>query len=230
MPPARAIIDSTAAAEGRVPLGDERLDDMLAGGLRAGELCGFYGTAEAGVGGVRRHLPDIVCHCARYTGAVFYVPLVDSATGALRESQRRLEAIKTAHPVRALATRPRDMDSITDQAHYYAGRDEIRLIVIDPFEAITPARQDVDAWENTAQVTRDVKALARAVGPIGVPVILACTTWTSPGSGRRGSSLGGGGRALPADPLVAAADILLRTNGRYPEMVKNRHGRTQLHW
>jgi hypothetical protein len=35
---------------------------------------------------------------------------------------------------------------------------------------------------------------------------------------------------LPTDPLVAAADILVQTNGRYIDMVKNRHGTTHLYW
>ena len=210
---------------------------MLAGGLRKGELCVFYGTVEAGVGGVRRHLPDVVGHCARYTGAVLYVPLIEVATGALREVQRRLDKAK-AYPIRALGTRLRDMEDIAEQADRYAQRDDIRLMVIDPFEAIipdrTPDQADPDAdpedeetaEAEAAQVSRDLKALARS---IHAPIVLTCVTWTGRKRGYR-HNLPDHGRELPADPLVAAADVMLRTNGRYPEMVKNRHGLTQLAW
>lgn len=235
VPPVRAIMDSTAAADGLVPLGDDRLDEMLAGGLRVGELCVYYATAEVGVGGVRRRLPDIVCHCATTTGAVFYVPLVEVATGAVGEAQRRLEKAK-AFPVRVLAPpRQRSVEDIAEQADYYAERDDFRLMVIDPFDAIladpvsAEADPDADPEEEgeepqAAQVSRELKGLARS---LNLPVVLACATWTGR---RRGPYRSSAGRDLPADPLVAAADVMIRTNGRYPEIRKNRHGPIELPW
>lgn len=104
------------------------------------------GSGDQPVAGSARPLPpselsrrpgpgDVQVVQARMTGT----PIGPTArASAFMSRVTWVEFSETAGPVRALATRPRGMDSIADQAHYYAGRDEIRPIVIDPFEAITP--------------------------------------------------------------------------------------------
>jgi hypothetical protein len=55
------------------------------------------------------------------------------------------------------------------------------------------------------------------------PVVAVCTTATYVRQRRDR-------RPLPADSLICDADILLPTNGRLVNMVKNRNGVTQLDW
>jgi hypothetical protein len=210
-----------------VPLGDERLDEMLAGGLRPGELCGLYANLEVGLGGVRRVLARIVGHCVSQIGPALYFALTPAAAEARRQIVSQLGP-RTDETVLAPAVRSYTVESLEDRAGSIGERYPFRIIVVDQLDAVAPDDRQADYWEHEAQVVRSLKALARSMQ---TPVLTTCTEWVYPGShpqhrDRRSST----DRSLPTDALVAAADILLQTNGRYVEVVKNRHGATRLHW
>jgi hypothetical protein len=211
-----------------VPLGDERLDEMLAGGLRPGELCGLYANLEVGLGGVRRVLARIVRHCTTGGSApVLYFALTPAAGEARRQIPGHLGP-RAGEAVLAPPVRSYTVESLEDRAGSFAERHPFRLIVVDPLDAVAPDDGHGEGWEHEAQVVRSLKALARSVQ---TPVLTTCTEWVYPAARppqrpARSSTQ----RSLPTDPLVAAADVLIQTNGRYAEMVKNRHGMTRLHW
>jgi hypothetical protein len=234
--PTQAIRLAAADVDGLVPLGDERLDEMLAGGLRAGELCGLYAEVELGLGAVRRVLPPIVGHCARQVGPVLYFALTPVAAEVRDRTVHRMGAHSTA--VLTPPARRYSIEELEDRASYHTDRNPVRLVVVDQLDAIDPDVPDADGWEHEAQITRDLKALARS---IRTPILVTCTEYIYAGSDRQDqfqrkfsrrdphlddSSI----RPLPTDPLVAAADILLQTNSRYIDMIKNRHGMTHLNW
>jgi hypothetical protein len=240
--PAQAIRLAAADADGLVPLGDERLDEMLAGGLRAGELCGLYAEVELGLGAVRRVLPPIVGHCARQVGPVLYFALTPVAAEVRDRTVHRMgehgEAVLTP------PARRHSIEELADRTGYYTDRGLVELVVVDQLDAIAPDVPDADGWEHEAQITRDLKALARS---IWTPILVTCAEYIYAGSDRqyqfRRKFTGRDPypyrddspdrppvRPLPADPLVAAADILLQTNGRQVDMIKNRHGATHLNW
>jgi hypothetical protein len=223
--PRQAVRLSAADADGLVPLGDERLDEMLAGGLRAGELCGLYADVDIGLGGVRRVLAPIISHCATRVGPVLYFALTPAAAGVRDKIVGHLGS-DHARAVLAAPARRHSIEEMEDRAGYYADRNPFCLILIDQLDAIDPDTPDADGWEQEAQITRDLKAFARSAR---APILVTCTEWIYPGSARRYRHAAPA-RALPTDPLVAAADILLQTNGRYIDMVKNRHGTTHLYW
>jgi hypothetical protein len=221
VPPHVAIMDAAVAADRLVPLGDERLDAMLAGGLRATELCGVYADLPVGLPGVRRVIASWIRRCAVRTGPVLYFGLTTAAAEARDAALSPLAAGGTAQVV-APEWRPRSMPEITHLAQLYADAEGLRLVVIDQLDAIIPDNPYAAGWEHESQITRDLKALARWVA---TPVIVTCTA-VAPTRGRPRDL-----RPLPIDPLVAAADVLLLTNGRHnTEPIKNRNGVTQLHW
>lgn len=214
-----------------MPLGDERLDEMLAGGLRPGELCGLYANLEVGLGGVRRVLARIVGHCATRVGPVLYFALTPAAGEVRRQVAGQVAGqvgpganeVVLAPPVRSYT-----VESLEDRAGSFAERHPFRLIVVDQLDAVAPDDRHSEGWEHEAQVVRSLKALARSMH---APVLTTCTEWVYPAAQPlRRPARSSTQRSLPTDPLVAAADVLIQTNGRYAEMVKNRHGMTRLHW
>lgn len=202
--PAQAVRYAAAAADELVPLGDERLDALLAGGFRGGELCGLYGELL----GVRRTLWYLVRNCVTMTGPVLHFALNSAAAEARAAIAGQLGEAVLAPPAGG-----RTVAELLDRAEAY-GREEPCLLVVDQLDAVRPEHPEAPEWEHDAQVTRDLKALART---LDLPVLVTCTPATDAGD-----------RPLPIDRMVENADILLRTTGRLTEVVKNRHGHTRL--
>jgi hypothetical protein len=201
--PAQAVRYAAAAADELVPLGDERLDEMLAGGFRGGELCGLFGDLLE----VRRTLWHLVRNCVTMTGPVLHFALTTAAAEARTAIAAPLGGMVLTPPVRG-----HTVADLLDRAEQHA-RDEICLVVVDQLDAVRPASPEAPAWEHEAQVTRDLKALART---LDLPVLVTC------------APAAGADRSLPIDRMIENADILLRTSGRLTSVVKNRHGLTQL--
>jgi len=213
--PSQAVRYAAAAADELVPLGDERLDEMLAGGFRGGELCGLYADPAAGMLAVRRTLWHLVRNCTTMTGPVLHFALTTAAAEARAKIADQLEPGSVLAPPAGGHT----VAELLDRAESYQ-RAEPCLVLVDQLDAVRPADPEAPQWEHEAQVTRDLKALART---LDLPVLLTCTPVLPTDAGPRDT------RPLPLDRLVENADVLLRTNGRLTEVVKNRHGLTRLH-
>jgi hypothetical protein len=159
-----------------VPLGDERLDEMLAGGLRPGELCGLYANLEVGLGGVRRVLAGIVGHCATRVGPVLYFALTPAAGEARRHIAGQVGA-RAGEAVLVPPIRSYTVESIEERARSFAERRAFRLLVVDQLDAVALDDRNGEGWEHEAQVVRSLKALARSVD---TPVLTTCTEWVYP--------------------------------------------------
>lgn len=210
---------AAAAADGLVPIGDDRLDKMMAGGFRAGELCGLYGEFDTDIDEVRRVLWYIVRNSSIVAGPVLYFALNSAAEAARLKIAAHLgEAAKSR--IVTPAVRNYNTSELREQAELYARESPI-LMVVDQLDAVSPLYFDSSQWDHEAQVTRDLKLLSRI---LALPILTICTPVMPDGPTRRRHDH----RALPLDRLVENADILLRTNGRLTNMVKNRHGITNL--
>ena len=211
--PSQAVRYAAAAADELVPLGDERLDEMLAGGFRAGELCGLYGDRAAGMLGVRRVMWYLVRNCVTMTGPVLHIALNSAAAEARSKIAEQLGPSVLTPPAVG-----HTVAELRARAESYQ-RDEPCLLLVDQLDAVRADEPEAPQEEQDAQVTRDLKALART---LDLPVLVTCTP-VLPTEDEPHDT-----RPLPVDHLVANADVLLRTNGRLTEVVKNRHGLTRL--
>lgn len=221
--PERAIVNAAASADNLVPLGDERLDEMLAGGLRRGEMSTLYADASVGMEGVRRILWFIVRNCAGEVGPVIYLALTP-ASGEARRAV--LDSLPINVKVEVILPRCRrySMDEIQYRVQSEK-RAEPALLIIDEFSAVEPQVWNAPDWETRAQVSRDIKRLAAVAD---IPIIVTCPSALAGGPSE--ARVRRDFRALPPDELYCDSDYLFRTNGRYAYLIKNRHGPTDLNW
>jgi len=198
---------ATAAADALVTTADPLLNEALAGGLRAGELCGFFATDLAAAR--HRVLLTVNYYLRERAGRVLYVAMSPPAAAAVLRAPDDLRGTDGPLFVRE---GPRDFQQLRDLAETYTGRYAVGLIVLDSLDAITPQAY-AQQWERDAQVTRDAKALARTAG---TPVIITCPANLK-------------NRQDPyTDSLIADADLLVRADRDPLTLRKHRHGETRL--
>jgi len=237
VPPDVALARATAEAEGRVALVDERIDAMLAGGIRAGDLCGVFGEINPGLIAARRVLSVVAVNCAMTSGPVMWLALnsaAEEARGHALAGLRGPAASVYAPPIRAQTVE--DIEQTIGDYADHRGHD-LRLVVIDPLEALAAATRDEynerseDNWDDDGtegwtlddvelRVAERLKVAARR---FEVAMLVACVA-----RGRRRGERADQ-RVLPPEGVHRNADVVLRVSGRgIATMVKNRHGPAQL--